>query len=124
MTISDALFAIEEGFWLQGAEFFRDHIDSEAMLIFPQAGEMFGVKSREAIALTATSGNRWKDLSMQRRQCLMLSDGVAMIAYHANVRRADGVPYQALIGSVYVLRDKGWKLASHQHSPVIDEKTE
>lgn len=118
MAVQDELFAIEEGFWLAGADHFAAHLDSRCLLAFPQAGEMHGVFPAEHVAATATPTNRWRDLTMADRQLLELSDEVAIISYRADVKRADGQPYAALVSSGYVRRPQGWKLAFHQHSPV------
>ena len=42
----------------------------------------------------------------------------AIISYRADVTRADGERYAALVSSAYVRRAEGWKLAFHQHSPL------
>ncbi|MBX3582817.1 MAG: hypothetical protein KF810_13060 [Rhizobiaceae bacterium] len=117
MTLEYDLFGIEEGFWLSGSEHFLEHVETEALLAFPQAGEMHGVYDREQIAATATPSNRWRDLTMSNRQLLAIGD-VAIISYKADVTRADGERYTALVSSGYGRRDAGWKLAFHQHSPV------
>lgn len=122
MSLEDDLYAIEQGFWLEGQQYFTDHLDETCLLAFPQMGEMHGVHSRERVAATATTANRWKNLRMGDRSLIQPADAVAIISYRANVERADGVPYEALIGSVYVRRPDGWKLTFHQHSPV--EQTE
>ena len=117
MALQDDLFGIEEGFWLKGAAHFRDHLDERCLLAFPQAGEMHGLFDRETVAATATPDNRWRDLTMGHRQLLELGE-VAVISYRADVTRADGEPYAALVSSGYVRRGSDWKLAFHQHSPV------
>lgn len=43
---------------------------------------------------------------------------IAIISYKADVTRADGEPYLALVSSGYVRRDAAWKRAFQQHSPV------
>lgn len=58
MTQADDVFRIEQGFWLGGKEHFLAHLDDQCLLAFPQAGEMHGIRSREAIAATATSSDR------------------------------------------------------------------
>lgn len=118
MGLEDELFDIEQGFWLSGEEHFLKHLDSECLLAFPQMGEMHGVFSRERVAATATTSNRWRDLRLADRHLLQLDQGVAIISYRADVTRADSRPYSALVSSGYVQRDDGWKLAFHQHSPV------
>ena len=117
MTLQDELYRIEEGFWLSGATHFRAHLDDRCLLAFPQEAEMHGVFDREQIAATATPANRWRGLTMRHRQMLEAGD-VAFISYRAEVTRADGTPYSALVSSGYVRRQTGWKLAFHQHSPV------
>lgn len=47
-----------------------------------------------------------------------MAEDVAAISYRADVVRADGEPYSALISSVYAARKGEWKLVLHQHSPV------
>lgn len=117
----DALFAIEQGFWLGGRDHFLEHVDERCLLAFPQAGEMHGVHSRDEVAATAsTQPNRWRDLKISGRHLLRLSGDATIISYRADVHRFDGEPYAALIGSAYVRRPGGWKLAFHQHSPVAD----
>ena len=117
MNLEDELFDIEQGFWLSGEEHFTRHLDDQCLLAFPQAGEMHGVFSREHVAATATPSNRWRDLRMAGRHLLRAGNEVAMISYRADVTRADGQPYSALVSSAYVKRKDGWKLVFHQHSP-------
>ncbi len=118
MALQDDLYRIEEGFWLAGEEHFLANLDDRCLLAFPQMGEMHGIRSREEVAATARSPNRWRDLRLANQHILQLTDDVAIISYRADVERADGQPYSALIGSTYIRRPDGWKLAFHQHSPV------
>ena len=118
MALKDDLYTIEEGFWLAGKDHFFAHVDEQCLLVFPQAGEMHAVHSRKDVAATATPANRWRDLKISHQQFLQVTDRVAIVSYRADVTRADGEPYSALIGSTYVRREQGWKLAAHQHSPV------
>ncbi len=118
MSDSDELFRIEEGFWMSGKEHFLEHLDEQCLLAFPQMGEMHGVHSREQIAATASMPNRWRDLKIVDRHVINPTEHFAVISYRADVVRADGEPYAALVGSGYVRRPQGWKLAFHQHSPV------
>ena len=54
---------------------------------------------------------------MTNRHHLQATHDLAILSYRADVKRADGVPYSALISSAYVRRADDWKLAFHQHSP-------
>lgn len=118
MTLVNELYEIEKGFWLKGKQFFLKYVDDQCLLAFPQAGEMHGVHSREDIAATANSDNRWRNLTINQRHLLHASDDFAIISYKAEVLRVDGEPYAAIVSSVYVRRPLGWKLAFHQHSPI------
>jgi len=120
MALQDDLFEIEQGFWLEGEDFFLAHVDDECLLAFPQMGEFHGVFPRERVAATATDTNRWRDLAMNDRSLLELGKGAAIVSYRAEVTRPDGKPYAALVSSAYRHRDEGWKLAFHQHSPISD----
>jgi len=117
MDLEAKMYLIEEGFWLRGQDHFLEHLDQHCLLAFPQAGEMHGVFDRKDVAATATPSNRWRDLRMRDRHLLEAGE-VAIISYRAEVTRADGQPYAALVSSGYVRRPDGWKLAFHQHSPV------
>jgi hypothetical protein len=118
MALEKELYDIEQGFWLDGKEYFLNHVDDQCLLAFPQAGEMHGVHSREEVAATATNANRWRDLTMSGRQLLESGEDFAIISYRTDVTRADGQPYAALVSSAYVRRPDGWKLLFHQHSPI------
>ena len=118
MSPADDLFDIESGFWLSGEAHFLAHLADDCLLVFPQAGEMHGVFPRAQVAATATPANRWRDLRMDNRLVLRPHDDVAILSYRAEVTRADGQPYAALVSSAYVKGPDGWKLAFHQHSPV------
>jgi hypothetical protein len=117
VNLEDQLFQVEQGFWTGGKEEFLANLDARCLLAFPQAGQMHGVFSKEDIAETASVPNRWRDLKMSHRHVLRLNDNVALISYRADVVRADGQPYRALVGSTYIQRGNDWKLAAHQHSP-------
>jgi len=118
MPLQDELFAIEKGFWLSGQEHFAAHLDDRCLLAFPQAGEMHGIHAAADVAATATPDNRWRGLTMTDRYVLNPVDGFAIISYRAEVTRADGQPYAAIVSSAYVRRGDGWKLTFHQHSPI------
>lgn len=117
MSLQEELFRIEEGFWLSGEDHFLQHLDERCLLAFPQMEQMHGVLPRADVARTAVP-DRWRDLRISNRALVQLGDDACVISYRADVTRGDGTPYAALIGSSYVRRREGWKLASHQHSPL------
>ena len=114
MTLEQDLLALEKQFWTAGADFYRRTVDDQCLLAF---AEMAGVMSRDAVAATITD-DRWSDLTIETCGVLQAGGGVAILTYRARARRADGRPYAALVSSVYVERDGGWKLAFHQQTPL------
>lgn len=123
MNLKTDLYHIEEGFWLQGPEHYLEHLDQRCLLVFPQTGEMHGVADRMEVAATASSSNRWRNLTMSDRQ-LLEAEEVAIISYRAEATRWNGEPYAALVSSAYLRRDGRWKLAFHQQSPVAVQDRE
>lgn len=116
--LEDDLYRIEEGFWLAGEEHFLAHLDEQCLLAFPQGGQMHGVISREVVAATASTPGRWRDLRIADRKVLQPTPDMAVISYRADVKRADGQPYRAMVSSAYARRADSWKLVFHQHSPL------
>ena len=101
MGLKDRLFAIEEGFWTGGEEYFRAHRDEDCALAFPQmAGGCSPVRTKD-------------------RGFLHPIDDLAMLDYEAHAVRADGEPYRALVSTGYVRRGDGWKMAFHSRTPLV-----
>lgn len=115
--LTDELLAIDRGFWLEGEDYFRAHIDDQCVLIFEQ---MQGVYPRDQVAASAYDPKRWRDLEISGAFAHQPAEDTAMLGYEARVTRGDGMPYHAWIGSSYVRRDGAWKLTAHQHTPLND----
>jgi hypothetical protein len=121
MSLRDELFAIEKGFWTGGEQHFLDHVDERCMLVFPNNAR--GVHKRAEVAASARDPKRWSDLRIADAALHRPTDDAAFISYEARAKRESGEPYRALIGSGYVRRDDGWKLAFHQHSALEPEQS-
>ena len=115
--LKDELLAIDRGFWLEGEDYFRTHIDKHCVLIFEQ---MQGVYPRNQVAASAHDPTRWRGLKISGAFAHQPTESTAMLGYEAHVTRGDGMPYHAWIGSSYVHRDGAWKLTAHQHTPMND----
>jgi len=118
MALKDELTEIERGFWTGGEDYFLAHLDEKCLLAFPQ---MAGAYSREEVAATAKEPQRWKDLSTQEKGFLQPTGDMAELAYEARATRANGEPYRALVSTLYVRRDDGWKMAFHSQTPLEGE---
>jgi hypothetical protein len=114
MELQDELLAIEEELWTGGAAPYQEHLDDECLVAFT---EMAGVSTREQIAETVEGDERWRDLEIDVQGLHRPADGVVVLTYRADAARGDD-RYRALVSSVYVLRDYGWKMTFHQQTPL------
>lgn len=115
MALEQDLLKLEHGFWTEGGDYYREHVDKECLLAFT---EMAGVHSNEEIAGMNPGANNWKDVALDEKGIVQLSDDAAVLTYEVNARRKNGEPYKALVSTVYVKRDGEWKMAFHQQTPL------
>lgn len=114
MTLTDQLLEIETKLWTEGAEYYRDHLDQEAIVAF---GRMAGAMSKDEVAATVTDGPRWSPPRIEVKGCIEPTPGFALLTYQAHAERPGSEPYDALVSSGYVRRNGSWKLAFHQQTP-------
>jgi hypothetical protein len=120
MALEDDLFALEERFWPGDAEFYRAHLDERCVVSFT---EMAGVMPKEQIAGMMKAGmmkegRRWRDLRLARKGFYQPTADVAILTYEMNATRDSGAPHRTNVGTVYVRRGDGWKMAFHQQTPL------
>lgn len=106
--------SLEKKFWTGGPDVYRDHADETCLVVFAQ---MAGAMPREEIAKTAEAG-RWSQVAMEPKGFVQISDDAAALAYECRAVRKDGKRHHAQVGSTYVRRDDGWKLAFHQQTEI------
>ena len=109
----DAAWKTEEGFWLRGPEFYRDHMAPDAQMVFP---DPVGILKGEAIVDALEEAPRWEAVRMDEKTTVLAGDALAL-AYRATGRRGEAAPYVALCSSTYVRRGGGWTMISHQQTP-------
>jgi hypothetical protein len=114
MSLENDLLAIENNFWTGGPEAYQHHADKECLIAF---AEMAGVISNGDMAKSAEKG-RWRDVSLEPKGFVTLSDTSTVITYECSAKRKDGKPYHALVSSGYVKLSDGWRLAFHQQTPL------
>jgi len=117
MALRDDLFAIEEGFWTGGEDYFRAHLDDGCLIAFPQ---MAGGSSSDETSASATANapSLWREFETRDKAFLQPIDDLAMLAYEARAVRGDGERFHALVSTGYVRRDDGWKMAFHSRKPL------
>jgi hypothetical protein len=115
MTKVQELLDLEEHFWTQGRTFYREHVDGECLIAFPQMAQ---VMSNEDVAATVKDDQRWHDVEIVSKGLVEPFSNLAIITYEASAKSHDGKPYKALVSSGYVKRKDGWKMAFHQQTPL------
>ena len=114
MRLEDDLFAIEEKFWTEGADYCARHVAAAAMMVLP---EPTGVLVKDEIASSLQAG-RWSEVSLEEHRVLELGAGSALVTYKATALRDNEPPYVARASSAYVRDGATWKLAFHQQTPI------
>jgi hypothetical protein len=120
--VNDAndLIALEERGWhalssggASAAEFYEQTLDRDVVMLLPGGLLM---TDRDEI-LRAMSGQPWTSFHLEDTRVLRLTADTGVVVYAAVAERAGSQQYSALISSIYVRRDDGWKLAFHQQTP-------
>ena len=109
------LVALEKTFWTGGVDVSEPRLAREVMMVF-QHGPM----SRREILESLRAAPRWTEVDITQATVRQPAPGLLALGYRARARRnpADP-PYEAWVGSVYVVEAGEWHLAFHQHSPII-----
>jgi hypothetical protein len=108
------LLRLEGRFWTEGIDFYREHLHSECVMLFPSVGAL----TRDGILAGVAGGVRWAEVRITDVRLVSLAGGAVILAYSAQARRSEsGESYTALVSSAYVEQPGGWKLAFHQQSP-------
>jgi len=116
MTVEERLFELEKGFWSGDADYYREHLTQDARMVFPAP---VGVLEHAATLQSLHGTPRWIEVHFRDRQLVQLTPDVATLIYRAEARReGDAGSYQAYCSSVYVVRDRAWRLAVHQQTPL------
>jgi hypothetical protein len=113
--LEDELFDLEKHFWTEGPEYYKSHLASAALMVFPEPA---GVLVKDEIASSLERAARWSEVALEEHRVLELSDDAALVTYKATARRPGGSAYVARASSAYVRDGKAWKLAFHQQTPL------
>lgn len=104
---------LERRFWLDGAEFYRQHLAEEVLMVFPGVGAM---NRPDAIA-GVEAAPRWTHVEMVDEHIMEIGSSTRILCYRAKARREEDGEYSVLVSSLYVREGGEWKLKFHQQTP-------
>ena len=95
-----------------GARFYREVLDGEVVMLLPGG---LALRDRDTI-IDSMSGPPWTSYRLEDLIEHRPTPDTALVAYGVVARRGDG-EYSALVSSLYVRREEGWRMAFHQQTP-------
>ncbi len=116
MADKDALWALEERFWTEGADSMRNMTAKGAVFILPYPA---GILQGDSLWRESRVAQRWRSIVLTERYFKQEKD-VAVLAYHVSAERGDIPIYEALCTSSYLQDDGKWLRIAHQQTPVCE----
>jgi hypothetical protein len=98
---------------VQAADFYGRILDRDPVMVLPGGV----VLDSRPVMVESMSGQPWSSYQLEDMRELRPTDDVGVVTYGVTACRSGSDDYSALMSSMYVLRDDGWKLAFHQQSP-------
>src|SRR5690606_26681736 len=77
-SLEQGLLKLEKRFRVQGADYYRAHVDGDCLLAFT---EMPGIHSNEEIAAMNPGAGAWRAAELDPKGCISLGDDAAVITY-------------------------------------------
>lgn len=98
----------------RGADFFRQVLTPQALMVLPGA-----VLEKDRALRETAAAPPWATYHIEDPRILRLTEQSAVLTYRATARRDHEPEYRALMTSVYVESCDKWKLAFHQQTPLL-----
>jgi hypothetical protein len=92
--------------------FYERVLDRTVVMLLP--GGM--VLDERAAIIDSMSGQPWSSFELEDVRCLQPTSDTGIVTYGVVAQRRSQ-QYSALMSSLYLRRDDGWKLAFHQQTP-------
>jgi hypothetical protein len=113
MDVSETLFALELELANGNGDTYRRLLTDDAVVVVP------GARMTKAQTVDAMDGSPgWDDICLADERSVRLTDAAVLLTYHFTGRRGDEFEYVALMASIYVTTDDGWRMAFHQQTPL------
>ncbi len=116
----DELIELEERGWQAlssdpstATEFYDRVLDDAVVMLLPGGMRL---DDRDTI-VNSMGGPPWASFRLEDPRVHRFGPDAAVVTYGVVAERAGSPPYSALMSSLYVRRDDGWRLAFHQQTP-------
>src|SRR5918992_5163100 len=90
MNIAGDLIALEEQFWKGDADFYRQRLTADALMVFP---DPVGVPGKEETVASISQAPRLRDVEFTEVRAVMLATDAALLVSRATARRAEHATY-------------------------------
>ncbi|MBI1361312.1 MAG: DUF4440 domain-containing protein [Alphaproteobacteria bacterium] len=110
------LWALEEQFWLCGAEEAKASLDADCLMALPPPGGV--MRGAAMIADSLAGAPRWTSVAMTQRNETRSREDVAVLVYAAHGRRSGADDYRALCSSTWLATGGVWRLVQHHQTPL------
>jgi hypothetical protein len=115
LDLEKQLLQFEEQFWKGGADFFRDNLTDDSLMVF---ADPVGILTKDQTLEAIAASPRWVEVRLREHRIVRLTDDAVIVTYKVNARReSESSEYSALVSSAHVRRRGSWKLAFHQQAP-------
>lgn len=107
-----AMWTLEERFWLEGSSVYDDLLDRACLMAFPGMGVMRAADVLDSLK----QAPRWASVEITSRSVGRAGDAVVVLGYTAEGRRDGAEPYRCFCTSTYRADGGHWKLVQHQQT--------
>lgn len=109
------VWTFEEGLWTGDVAHYRELIDSQCLMVLPQAPFVStGAQSIDAVSRTP----RWSSVVLSDQQISRPEEGLIVVAYKVEAHRHGADDYVAYCTSTYRrLARQEWRVIQHQQTP-------
>lgn len=107
-----AIWTLEERFWLEGSSVYDDLLDPACLMAFPGMGVMRAADVLDSLK----QAPRWASVDITSRSVGRAGDAVVVLGYTAEGRRDGAEPYRCFCTSTYRADGGHWKLVQHQQT--------
>src|SRR4029450_4618026 len=113
------LIDIERRLWTNDAQFYRDNLTEDCLLVFAETGVITREIAVDANRTENEQRRRRAELTFLEIRQLRLTDTASLLNYRVTARwEHEESSVTLLASSIYVRRDEAWKLAFHQQTPL------